>query len=289
MGLCPVAGATLGDVEDHAEAPIPEPAANPNEAMWRGLLDGTNPGYAKTRARLKHIPSSPRCKMCAAPFGAPGSILMRFQGRGPWEKNPDYCGACFQVLSRYHGGAELESSFLFADVRGSTTLAEGMSATAFRQLLNRFYEVASRVLVEHDGIIDKFVGDEAIGMFIPATAHEHHALSAIDAARDMLTATGHGSTEGPWLPIGAGVATGVAYIGSIGEPPLTSLSALGDIVNVTARLASAAATGEILVNELAARESGLDTTTLELRSLDLKGKTQATSVYVLATGTAVPT
>ena len=70
---------------------------------------------------------------------------------------------------------------------------------------------------------------------------------------------------------------------------MTSLSALGDIVNVTARLASSAATGEILVNELAARESGLDTTTLEQRSLDLKGKSQATRVYVLATGTAVPT
>src|SRR6202008_470123 len=105
--------------------------------------------------------------------------------------------------------------------------------------------IAARVLVEHDGIIDKFVGDEAIGIFIPATAAEHHASSAIGAARALLAATGHGTADGPWLPVGAGVATGVAYIGSIGEPPMTSLSALGDIVNVTARLASAAATGEI--------------------------------------------
>jgi adenylate cyclase len=192
------------------------------------------------------------------------------------------------MLSRFHGGAELESSFLFADVRGSTTLAEGMTATAFRQLLSRFYEIAARLLVANDGIIDKFVGDEAVGIFIPATAHEHHARSAIDTARAILAATGHGSPEGPWLPIGAGVTTGVAYIGSIGEPPMTSLSALGDVVNITARLASAAGAGEILVNELAAQESGLDTSALELRTLDLKGKTQATSVYVLATETAVP-
>ena len=275
-------------MEQDSEAGIPEPATNPNEALWRGLLDGTNPVYARNRARLKHIPSSPRCKMCAAPFGAPGRFLMRFQGRQPWEKNPDYCGMCFDMLSRYHGGAELESSFLFADVRGSTTLAEGMSATAFRQLLNRFYEIAARVLVENDGIIDKFVGDEAIGIFIPATAAEHHASSAIGAARALLAETGHGTPEGPWLPVGAGVATGVAYIGSIGEPPNTSLSALGDVVNVTARLASAAATGEILMNELAAQESGLDLASLELRHLDLKGKTHTTSVYVLATGKAVP-
>jgi adenylate cyclase len=271
------------------EPPIRDLAdPNPNEALWRGLLDGTNPVYARNRARLKHIPGSPRCKMCAAPFGRPGSLLMRFQHRQPWAKNPDYCGMCFEVLSRFHGGAELEASFLFVDVRGSTTLAEGMTATAFRQLLNRFYEIAARLLIANDGIIDKFVGDEAVGIFIPATAHEHHARSAIDAARAILAATGHGSPDGPWLPIGAGVATGVAYIGSIGEPPMTSLSALGDIVNVTARLAAAAGAGEVLVNELAARESGLDTAAVEQRTLELKGKTQPTSVYVLAAETAVP-
>jgi adenylate cyclase len=275
-------------VERDSGTPLADPGASPNAALWRGLLDGSNPIYARTRARLKHIPGSPRCRMCAAPFGAPGKYLMQLQGRRPWDKNPDYCGRCFDMLSRYHGGAELEASFLFADVRGSTTLAEGMSATAFRELLNRFYEIAARVLVANDGIIDKFVGDEAIGIFIPAIAKTHHAAGAITAARALLAETGHGTAAGPWLPVGAGVATGVAYIGSIGEPPMTSLSALGDIVNVTARLASSAAAGEILVNEAAAEAAGLDTIRLERRELDLKGKTQVTGVYVLAGGTVPP-
>ncbi len=258
---------------------------NPNEEMWRGLLDGTNPVYARTRARLKHLPSAPRCKMCAAPFGPPGSYLMRLQGRRRWEKNPDYCNLCFQMLSRFHGGAELESSFMFADVRGSTTLAERMRPSEFRRLLDRFYETATRILIANDGIVDKFVGDEAIGIFIPATAGQRHAASAIAAGQALLEATGHGSPDGPWLPIGAGVATGVAFVGSVGEPPVTSLTALGDIVNVTARLASAAATGEILVNERAAAMSGLATEGLEQRQLELKGKTSSTPVYVLASGT----
>jgi adenylate cyclase len=262
------------------------PDANPNEELWRGLLLGTNPVYARTRARMKHIPSAPRCKMCAAPFGAPGSWLIRLQGRRRWEKNPDYCNLCFDVLTRFHGGAEIEASFLFADVRGSTTLAEGMSPTEFRRLLDRFYETATHVLVSNDGIVDKFVGDEAIGIFIPATARENHAASAIAAGRALLEATGHGSASGPWLPVGAGVATGVAFVGSVGEPPVTSLTALGDIVNVTARLASAAATGETLVNERAAALAGLATAGLERRSLALKGKTMATPVYVLTSGAA---
>ena len=257
---------------------------NPNEALWRGLLDGTNPVYARTRARLKHLPGDPRCKMCAAPFGAPGSWLMRLQGRRRWEKNPDYCNLCFDTLTRYHGGAELEASFMFADVRGSTTLAETMSPTEFRRLLDRFYETATRVLMANDGIVDKFVGDEAIGIFVPATAREHHAASAIAAGRALLAATGHGAANGPWLPIGVGVATGIAFVGSVGEPPVTSLTALGDIVNVTARLASAAATGEILVNERAAELASLATDGLERRQLDLKGKTSATAVYVLTSG-----
>ena len=142
--------------------------------MWRAILDGTDPAYARNRGHLKHLPGTPRSKMCAAPFGGPAARLMRWRGRAPWPNNPDYCGACFHLLDRYHGGAEIESSFLFADIRGSTTLAEGMSATAFRTLLDRFYDIAARVLVVNDGIVDKFVGDEVVVIFIPAIAHDEH-------------------------------------------------------------------------------------------------------------------
>jgi len=261
--------------------PVRPEADNPNEPMWRAILEGTDPRYARTRAWLKHVPGSPRCKMCAAPFGHPGQIFMHLLGRDRWSKNPEYCGSCFRVLELYHGGAEIESSFLFADVRGSTTMAEGITATEFRRQLNRFYDVAARVIVEHDGIVDKFVGDEVVGMFIPALTHGNDAIQAIDAARAMLLATGHADRGGPWIPIGIGVGTGVAFIGSVGEPPVTSLTALGDIVNISARLASAAAAGEILVTASSATAGELQTANLERRTLALKGKTEATDVFVL--------
>jgi adenylate cyclase len=261
--------------------PDPMETANPNEGMWWALLNGTDPRYAKARAWLKHVPGAPRCKMCAAPFGLPGRPFMHFLGRDRWSKNPEYCGACFRVLEAHHGGAEIESSFLFADVRGSTTLAEQISPTEFRRQLNRFYHVAARILVEQDGIVDKFVGDEVVGIFIPALTHDAHAERAVAAARALLVATGHADPGGPWLPVGIGVGTGVAFVGSLGEPPVTTLTALGDIVNTSARLASAAGAGEILLMKSTATASSLDSDRLERRELALKGKTETTDVFVL--------
>src|SRR5205814_4098743 len=112
--------------------------------------------------------------------------FMRFFGRDRWSKNPKYCGSCFDVLAKLHGGAEIEASFLFADVRGSTTMAESMSPMEFRTELDRFYDSSAQILVAHDAIVDKFVGDEVIGIFIPALTSEAHARSAIDAGRDLL-------------------------------------------------------------------------------------------------------
>jgi adenylate cyclase len=266
--------------------PSPAPSSETpgsNEGMWRAILLGTEPRYARTRAWLKHVPSHPRCKMCAAPFGGPGRHVMRFFGRERWSKNPKYCGNCFHMLQTHHGGAEIEASFLFADVRGSTALAEQMSPTQFRDVLDRFYDTSSRVLVDHDAVVDKFVGDEVIGVFIPALAGDAHAAHAIAAGLALLKATCHAATAGPWIPIGVGIHSGIAFVGSVGEVPVTEFTALGDVVNTTARLASAAETGQVLVSEAAARAGGFDTAHLERRELELKGKRESTAVYVATT------
>jgi adenylate cyclase len=205
---------------------------------------------------------------------------MRFAGHARWPKNPKYCTGCFRMLSRNHGGAEVECSLLFADVRGSTALAETMSPRGFNRLMGRFFDTATDVLVDHDGIVDKFVGDEVIGIFVPAMATPQHAARAVDAANALLAATGFGTSSGPWVPIGIGVNSGVAYVGSIGDSSDTEMTAMGDIVNVTARLSSVAAAGEILVTTAAAEAAGLPGD-LPRRSLQLKGKSQPTDVVVV--------
>lgn len=264
-------------------APEADSSTSPDQAaaIWRAILTGTDDRYAKTRRLLRRIPGAPRCKMCAAPFGGIGAPIMRVFGRAPWEKNHHYCGVCFTVLQNLKGGAEIECSLLFADVRGSTRLAEQMSPSEFRQLMARFYELAAGVLVERDAIVDKFVGDEVVAIFIPALAGDAHAASAIASAQALLAATGNAGNSQPWLPLGAGVHTGTAFVGSVGQGVAAELTALGDVVNVAARLASAAAAGEILCTTAAAGAAELPTEQLELRRLNLRGKSEATEVVVV--------
>jgi adenylate cyclase len=184
------------------------------------------------------------------------------------------------MLRENHGGAEIECSLLFADVRGSTPLAEQVSPREFNRLMGWFFDVASEILVDHDAFVDKFVGDEIIGIFVPAMASENHARGAVDAAKALVQRTMGSKVEGRSIPIGAGVSTGLAYVGSIGQGLDAELTAMGDMVNTTARLASAAAAGEILVTAAAAAAAKLPTT-LVRRSIELKGKSESTEVVVL--------
>lgn len=246
---------------------------------WERLLV-TNPWFRRGRAFFKHLPTEPRCKLCAAPFEGAAAPLMRLFGKRRWPKNPKYCASCFKNIENHQGGIEIECSFLFADVRGSTPLAERIGPTAIRELMDRFYRTAAQVLVEHDAIVDKFVGDEVVGIFIPGLTGERHAAHAIAAARALIAATGN-DTDTPWVPIGAGVNTGIAFVGTIGDAPHIELTALGDPVNVAARLASAAHAGEILVTFSAAQAANLSQDGVERRDLGLKGKSAATSVLVL--------
>jgi adenylate cyclase len=261
-----------GDPDPHLESAA--------QRMGRADLK-LSPRVRRLRRFWRTIPSAPRCKMCTSPFGPPGGPLLRLIGKGRWAGNSEYCAGCFKQLYRHREGAEIECTLLFADIRGSTQLAESMSATEFRTLLDRFYRTAAEVLIEHEAIVDKFVGDEVVAIFIPALAGDNHAGQAIDAGLALLRATGH-ETDAPWAPIGIGINTGDAFVGVVGTADHVEFTALGDNVNVTARLSSAAAGGEILVTDAAARAGGLGSAeTLERRRLDLRGKAEATDVFVL--------
>jgi adenylate cyclase len=159
-------------------------------------------------------------------------------------------------------------------------MAEAMRPTEFRALMNRFFEAASRALIDHEAVVDKFVGDEIIGIFIPALTGGRHAASAVAAARALVGATRNRDGTA-WVPVGAGVHTGVAYVGTVGDGAHVDFTAMGDPVNVTARLASAAGAGEVLVTTAAASAAGVTDVGLEHRELRLKGKTATTEVVVL--------
>jgi adenylate cyclase len=262
------------------------PPSSENEEFWRDFLSR---GHSKERAArrvFKLIPHDPRCRLCAAPFSGAGAPLMRLIGKTPSDKNPNWCGACFKFMTDHHGGAEIECTLLFADIRGSSALAEGITPADFRQVMDRFYDTAAEVVFDHDGMVDKFVGDELVAIFFPLLSGERHAARGIEAARMLLQATGHGDQGGPWVPLGAGVHTGMAWVGAVGAGTHTTMTALGDAVNTTARLASEARAGEILVTTDAAAAAGLDSG-LERRPLELKGKQDLVEVVTLTVRPAV--
>jgi adenylate cyclase len=255
-----------------------------HEEEWRAFLTGVHPRL-NPGSFFRFIPSGPRCKQCAAPFGAPGRWVMRRLGFSPWEKNPNICRFCLTKLGRGQDegvGAEVELSLLFVDIRGSSRLARTMSASDFRHLMSRFYEAATDALIENDALLDKFVGDQAIGLFVPGIAGPRHARRAIHAARSLLQMTGHRSGEDPWIPLGAAVHSGPAYVGTVfSRGEISDFTALGDAVNVTAHLCSQAGVGEVLVTDSAASAAGLSVEQLEERHLSLKGHPM--SARVLAT------
>ena len=250
------------------------------EEEWYKMLTEGEPINRHLYHLYGLLPSNPRCKLCASPFKGWGGFIMHLLGRDQSKYNPRFCQSC--EIYEQPGGAEVILTMLFADVRGSTKLAEQMSALEFSRLINRFYTVATHVLVQTDALVDRLIGDEAIGLYIPGFAGPEHPRRAIEAAQDLLRLTGHLDSQGPWLPVGIGVHTGRAFVGVVGgEDNPADFTALGDNVNITARLASEAGPGEILISEASYAAANLNREDLEHRQMELKGKSEPIGVRVL--------
>lgn len=175
----------------------------------------------------------------------------------------------------------MDIAILFADVRGSTSMGERLEPAAYANLLNRFYHQATEVLVRHDAIIDKLIGDEVMALFIPGICGFHYRRNAVLAAVALLQAVGYGRPEGPWIPLGVAVNSGMTYVGNVGGTGVMDFTALGDPVNTAARLTSSAQAGEILVSDSVYAEVAAQFPDSETRTLDLRGKEAPFTVRVL--------
>ncbi len=235
------------------------------------------------RPFFRALPTEPRCQICYIPFNGIGGFLSRrLLDVKPSQMNPHMCNLCERFAERYLGGVEMEVSILFADIRGSTPLAEQMPAIEYSHLIRRFYNAATKPLYSNNALIEKFIGDGLTAFFVPAFTGPNHAQAAIEAGRGILHATGHGPGLTPWIPVGVGVNTGVAYIGSMKmEGGRTDITILGDTVNTTARLCSQAAPGEVLVGNHAMEKSGISKANLEKRAMTLKGKQEMVDAWVI--------
>jgi adenylate cyclase len=261
------------------------PYGLPMDEDLRRVLTGEHPAMTKMRNRMRHVPSSPRCKMCWAPFEGLGGAVLRHFGFAKFSGNPSICTFC---LKGFHEngvtGAEIPVTLLFADIRGSTGLGERLTPKEFHAFLNHFYRLALEAVMAHDGLLDKFVGDEVVALFFGGVTGPAHAEAGIAAAELLLErcARPDATPMGP-IPVGAGVHTGEAYVGTSGPvgSAVDDFTALGDPVNTAARLASSAKAGELLVSADAAAAAGRAFEGHERRTIEIRGRQGLLDVVVL--------
>jgi len=253
--------------------------ASATDAAWRQTLTQGHVGLNTLRRVMRLLPGSPRCKVCQNPFGGFGGHVCRIIGMTPSRKNPLLCSLCCEKMPL--GGAEIETAILFADVRGSISLAEQLGPAAYAATLNRFYRTATEVLIRHDATIDKLIGDEVMAFFVPGFAGPSFKQSAVSAGQTLLRAVGYGSAEGPWLAVGVGIDAGIAFVGNIGDENYLDFTALGDPVNTAERIQAAAQPGELLVGEAVFGAVAPSYPGCEAKFLDVKGKDTAISVRSL--------
>jgi adenylate cyclase len=204
---------------------------------------------------------------------------------GSSSSNPLLCNACFGQIRKIPGGAEVEISVLFADIRGSTGIAERTSASEFRSLVQHFYHQAAKAIDANGGVIDKFLGDGIMVLFVPVFSGASHARQAVRAGEAVLDAVGDPKLVEGGVRVGVGVHTGDAFVGAIGTGDKLDFSALGDTVNVAARLGSDAGPGELLITDAAWRAAGREERA-ERRSLAVKGRAAPLDVVVLRASSA---
>lgn len=229
------------------------------------------------------LPSNLHCYHCGIPMTGMWGNALQFMGSNPSSFSPRLCSGCEGMARYYESGAEVELTMIFADIRDSTPLAEEKGPAGFKEIINRFYKETSRKLIEHNAMVNRLMGDQVIALFVPRFVGENHARVALEAAQDLLRVTGHDNKDGPWVPVGAGVHTNIAYVGAVGaSDAVTEIAVLGSAANLCARLSSKAAAGEILISESSVKSGNLDVEGLETRSLELKGVSQPVSVNVVS-------
>jgi adenylate cyclase len=182
------------------------------------------------------------------------------------------------------GGENRAITVLFADVRGFSTLTEGMEPQKVIKLLNQCMERLSRIVDEEGGTVDKYVGDEIMAFWGAPVGHGDHALRAARAALRMQEAmaelTGERAARGETpIRIGVGLNSGVAVAGLMGSPDRWNYTVLGDVVNLAARLCSSAEPGQVVVTAGTLDATGGAAVARSLGARPFKGFTAEIEVF----------
>jgi adenylate cyclase len=179
------------------------------------------------------------------------------------------------------GGESQRITLLFADVRGFTTMAEKMKPREAVEVLNEFFARMTNVIFEHDGTLDKYLGDGLMALFGAPFALQNDAEAAVRAAVNMqksLAELNMISGKSP-LNMGIGIHTGEAVVGFLGTERRMDYTAIGDTVNVASRLTSQAGPGQIVISAATYAQICPEIPSCQLPAMKLRGRDEPIEVH----------
>jgi adenylate cyclase len=180
------------------------------------------------------------------------------------------------------GGSVVEVTALFADLRGFTTFSEGVEPAEIVRMLNRYHGVAVPCILDNGGTIVQFVGDALLALFNAPARQSDHARRAVRAALAMQRAVEEIAAGEPgWPRLRIGANTGQALVGNIGSETLRGFNAMGDAVNVAARLQTIAEPGKVVIGEATLQALQGSATVEPLGELTVKGRQQPVKAFVV--------
>jgi adenylate cyclase len=177
-----------------------------------------------------------------------------------------------------------EVSCLFADIRGFTSLSESESPQEVVSMLNEFFSAMATVVFDHQGNLDKFIGDCVMAVWGPPSSHPDDAARALSAALEMQQAVRELNDRRIALgkvpiQVGIGVNTGQAVVGYMGSAERHEFTAIGDTVNTASRLCGLARPGEVLATESTVHKAGRGFIVEPLPAIQVKGKEKSIQTF----------
>ncbi|MBP9864259.1 adenylate/guanylate cyclase domain-containing protein [Patescibacteria group bacterium] len=183
------------------------------------------------------------------------------------------------------GGDRKRMTVLFSDIRGFTTISEGLSPEKLVEILNRYLDRMTSIVFEHDGVLDKYIGDAVMAFWNAPLDQPDHALRAVKTALTMSEALAKMNAEnafdGHELHIGLGVNTGDMVVGNVGGETRFDYTVIGDNVNLGSRLESLTKEYgvQIIITEATLGELKKQVLTRRLDKVAVKGKKEPVVIY----------
>ena len=209
---------------------------------------------------------------------------MRLKGKGRNSRNPNFCNACDKFLEAYPGGAEIELSLLYVDIRNSTEYTQNHETNSVSQRINLFLDEVTQVITDNDGFIVAFYGDCIVAAWPPGFSGKDHAQKAFRTAELIVKSKNLVDAGGESIPVGVGVHTGSVYIGTVSalKGTIRDVSIFGSNVNLTARLASHAKAMQALSSREHILAAGRQPENYKSEKTELKGFDEPVEIYNIA-------